>query len=206
MALFTSGTTGTLKAVQHTMPATYRAVTHNVLSNLIDPRPGEIMLHAASMIHASGTFVMPYWIRGGTSAILPGFSPASYVEAIERWRPHALNLVPTMLQMLFQLPGIAQADFRSVETILYGASPMPRPVLERGLGSVGPGLRPILRPDRSAARHLPPHQGGSCRGVPGAAAVLRPPQRSSARSGWSTRRARKSPQASPARSCCARRS
>src|SRR4030095_5100252 len=77
-------------------------------------------------------------IRGGTSAILPGFSPASYVEAIERWRPNALNLVPTMLQMLFQLPGIEQADFSSVETILYGASPMPRPVLERGLDLWGP--------------------------------------------------------------------
>ena len=86
-------------------PATYAAVVHNVLTNLIDPTPGDMMLHAASMIHASGTFVLPYWLRGGTAAILPGFTPASYIEAIERWRPTALNLVPTMLQMLFQSPG-----------------------------------------------------------------------------------------------------
>lgn len=137
LALFTSGTTGTLKAAHHTH-ASYSAVVHNVLSNLIDPRPGEIMLHAASMIHASGTFVLPYWLRGGTAAVLPGFSPHSYVEAIERWRPTALNLVPTMLQMLFQLPDIEQADFGSIETILYGASPMPRPVLEKGLELWGP--------------------------------------------------------------------
>ena len=137
LALFTSGTTGILKAAQHSH-ATYGAVVHNVLSNLIDPKPGEIMLHAASMIHASGTFVLPYWIRGGAAAILPGFSPADYVEAIARWRPTALNLVPTMLQLLFQLPGIEAADFGSVETILYGASPMPRPVLERGLALWGP--------------------------------------------------------------------
>ncbi|HST35758.1 MAG TPA: AMP-binding protein, partial [Allosphingosinicella sp.] len=137
LALFTSGTTGTLKAAQHTQ-ASYAAVVHNVLSNLIDPKPGEIMLHAASMIHASGTFVLPYWIRGGAAAILPGFTPASYLEAIERWRPTALNLVPTMLQMLFQLPGIEAADLSSVETILYGASPMPRPVLEKALALWGP--------------------------------------------------------------------
>lgn len=137
LALFTSGTTGTLKAAQHTQ-ATYAAIVHNVLTNLIDPKPGEIMLHAASMIHASGTFVLPYWIRGGTAAILPGFAPGAYVEAIERWRPNALNLVPTMLQMLFQLPGIERADFSSLETILYGASPMPRPVLEKGLDLWGP--------------------------------------------------------------------
>jgi acyl-CoA synthetase (AMP-forming)/AMP-acid ligase II len=43
-----------------------------------------------------------------------------------------------MLQMLFQLPDIERADFRSLETILYGASPMPRPVLERGLDLWGP--------------------------------------------------------------------
>ena len=137
LALFTSGTTGTLKAAQHSQ-ASISAVVHNVLTNLIDPAPGETMLHAASMIHASGCFVLPYWLRGGTAAILPGFSPASYLEAIERWRPDALNLVPTMLQMLFQLPGIDSADLSSVTTIAYGASPMPRPVLERALALWGP--------------------------------------------------------------------
>jgi acyl-CoA synthetase (AMP-forming)/AMP-acid ligase II len=137
LSLFTSGTTGTLKAVQHSH-ASYAAVVQNVLTNLIDPAPGDIMLHAASLIHASGTFVMPYWLRGGAAAILPGFTPATYIEAIERWRPTALNLVPTMLQMLFQAPGIDEADFGSVGTILYGASPMPRPVLERALAMWGP--------------------------------------------------------------------
>lgn len=135
--LFTSGTSGTLKAAEHTQ-ATYSAVVHNVMSNLIDPAPGEIMLHAASMIHASGTFVLPYWLRGGAAAVLPGFDPGSYLEAIERWRPTALNVVPTILQMLFQAGGVENVDFSSVETILYGASPMPRPVLEKGLALWGP--------------------------------------------------------------------
>ncbi|WP_114950793.1 AMP-binding protein [Sphingosinicella terrae] len=137
LSLFTSGTTGGLKAARHSH-ASYSAVVHNVLTNLVAPKAGDVMLHAASMIHASGTFVLPYWLGGGAAAILPGFSPASYVEAIERWRPTALNLVPTMLQMLFQLPDVDRADFASVETILYGASPMPRPVLERGLDIWGP--------------------------------------------------------------------
>jgi acyl-CoA synthetase (AMP-forming)/AMP-acid ligase II len=137
LSLFTSGTSGTLKAAQHTH-ASYAAVVHNVLTNLIDPRPGDMMLHAASMIHASGCFVLPYWIRGGAAAVLPGFDPPDYVEAIERWRPTALNVVPTMLQMLLQLPGIQTADFGSVGTLFYGASPMPRPVLERGLALWGP--------------------------------------------------------------------
>jgi acyl-CoA synthetase (AMP-forming)/AMP-acid ligase II len=43
-----------------------------------------------------------------------------------------------MLQMLFQTAGIDSADLSSVETIVYGASPMPRPVLEQALERWGP--------------------------------------------------------------------
>jgi fatty-acyl-CoA synthase len=137
LLLYTSGTTGALKAVRHSQ-ATYAAVVANVLANLIDPKPGEMMLHAGPLIHASGTFLLPYWLRGGIAGVLPGFDPASYLAAIERWRPAALVLVPTMLQMLVEQPGIEQVDMGSVRTILYGASPMPRPLIERVLGLWGP--------------------------------------------------------------------
>jgi len=137
LALYTSGTTGTLKAVRHSQ-ATYAAVVLNVLANLVDPKPGEMILHAGSMIHASGTFIVPYWLRGGVAGILPGFDPASYLAAIQRWRPVALVLVPTMIQMLVEQPRIDEVDMGSVATILYGASPMPRPLIERVLALWGP--------------------------------------------------------------------
>lgn len=137
LALFTSGTTGTLKGALHSQRS-YAAVVANVLSNLVDPRPGDAILHAAPLIHASGTFIMPFWLRGGAAAILPGFDPASYLAAIERWRPAALVLVPTMLQMLVEQPGIERVDMSGVGTILYGASPMPRPLIERVLALWGP--------------------------------------------------------------------
>lgn len=137
LILYTSGTTGVLKAAQHSH-ASFAAIAANILLNLIDPKPGDIMLHAASLIHASGTFVLPYWIRGGASAVLPGFDPAAYVDAVERYRPTALNMVPTMLGMLMALPGIEQRDFSSVERVIYGASPMPRPLMRRALELWGP--------------------------------------------------------------------
>jgi acyl-CoA synthetase (AMP-forming)/AMP-acid ligase II len=96
------------------------------------------MLHAASMIHASGCFIVPYWLRGGIAAVLPGFTPASYLDAVERWKPSALNLVPTMIGMLLDQPGIEQVDFGSVKSIIYGASPMPRPTILRALQLWGP--------------------------------------------------------------------
>lgn len=136
VTIFTSGTTGTLKAVEHTQ-ASWAGMTMNILANH-DVRENDVMLHAASMIHASGCFILPYWIRGGTAAVLPGFTPASYVDAIERWKPTALNLVPTMLGMLLDHPGIAEADFSSVRSVIYGASPMPRPTIDRALKLWGP--------------------------------------------------------------------
>ena len=130
LAIFTSGTTGKLKAVQHTQ-ASYAGIVLNILLNLPDIRRGDVMLHAASLIHASGTFVVPYWLRGGASAVLPGFTPASYFDAIEKWRPAALNMVPTMLGMLLEQNRAADIDMSSVRTLIYGASPMPRPVIKR---------------------------------------------------------------------------
>jgi acyl-CoA synthetase (AMP-forming)/AMP-acid ligase II len=137
LAIFTSGTTGKLKAVQHTQ-ASYAGIVLNILLNLPDIRRGDVMLHAASLIHASGTFVVPYWLRGGASAVLPGFTPASYFDAIEKWRPAALNMVPTMLGMLLEQNRAADIDMSSVRTIIYGASPMPRPVIKRALDLWGP--------------------------------------------------------------------
>ena len=137
VAIFTSGTSGRLKAAVHTQ-ASWAAITRNVLAELVDPGPGDGLLHAASLFHASGTLVLPFWLRGGTALVLPGFVPADYLDAVERWRPTALMLVPTMLAMLLDDPGFGPDRLRSVETIVYGASPMPRPLIERALDLLGP--------------------------------------------------------------------
>lgn len=137
LALYTSGTTGSLKAACHTQTS-WAAVANNILGNLVDIREGDMMLHAASLIHASGTMVLPYWVRGGVAGVLPGFRPDEYCTVVEQWRPNAINLVPTMITMLLDVPDIAARDFSSVETIVYGASPMPRATLRRGLELWGP--------------------------------------------------------------------
>jgi acyl-CoA synthetase (AMP-forming)/AMP-acid ligase II len=137
LALFTSGTTGRLKAVVHSQ-ATYGAVVLNILANLVDPRPGDALLHAASLFHASGTLLLPYWLRGGAAAVLPSFNPGGYMEAVEQWQPTALMLVPTMLGLLLDHSDFDATRFRSADTIIYGASPMPRPLIERALAHLGP--------------------------------------------------------------------
>ena len=137
LLLATSGTTGRLKLVRHTQ-GSYAAVVANILGNLLDPRPDDVMLHAASLIHASGTFVLPFWLRGAASAVLPGFAPQEFLAAVPRFRVTHVNVVPTMLGALLQAPGVEEADLSSLRCVVYGASPMPRALLERALELWGP--------------------------------------------------------------------
>lgn len=137
LAVYTSGTTGTLKAALHTQRS-WAAVAANILTNLVDPGPGDVMLHAASLIHASGAFVLPFWVRGAAAAVLPGFDPASWLAGVAAHRATHANLVPTMLQMLLASDALATADVSSLDTVIYGASPMPRPVIDAALARFGP--------------------------------------------------------------------
>lgn len=136
LTLFTSGTTGTLKAAQHTQ-ASYAAICRNVLLNLIDPLPDDTMLHAASLIHASGVFVLPFWLRGARTVIMSQFEPAAYLKAIHAHDVTAINLVPTMLQMLLGHPDFGAVAGSRLKQVIYGASPMPRPVIEQAMSAWG---------------------------------------------------------------------
>src|SRR5215471_12810528 len=137
LTIFTSGTTGRLKAAEHTQ-ATYAAVSNNTLMNLGEVKADDVMLHAASLFHASGCFILPYWLKGAATAVLARFEPTEFLNAIVRWRATSLHLVPTMLAILLAHPEIEKADLGSVRTIFYGASPMPLPVIKRALELWGP--------------------------------------------------------------------
>jgi acyl-CoA synthetase (AMP-forming)/AMP-acid ligase II len=179
LILYTSGTTGALKAVVHTQ-ASYAAICANILANLVSPGPDSVMLHAASLIHASGTFVLPYWVRGGAAAVLPGFDPGSYLDSLAQHRATEINLVPTMLGMLLSSGAAERADVSSLRTAVYGASPMPRPVLEHTLEVWGPRLvqyygqteAPLAITVLDAADHTDPTLAGSC-GQPSVDAEVR---------------------------------
>ncbi|WP_066941795.1 class I adenylate-forming enzyme family protein [Microtetraspora fusca] len=136
LTLFTSGTTGTLKAARHTQ-ASYAAICRNVLLNLFPATRDDVMLHAASLIHASGVFVLPLWLRGGRTVILPGFLPGAFLEAIPRYGATATTLVPTMIQMLVEHPAFETTDVSTLRRVIYGASPMPRPTIERAMRGWG---------------------------------------------------------------------
>lgn len=112
---YTSGTTGKLKAAVHTQE-TWTAICNNILTCL-EIQEGDVMLHAAP---------------------LAGFNPVQYLQTVHTDHPTTLNLVPTMIVMLLNTPHVEDYSFDSVRQIIYGASPMPREALRRGLELWGP--------------------------------------------------------------------
>ena len=170
LTLFTSGTTGSLKAAQHTQ-ASYAGICRNVLLNVLPVTAEDAMLHAASMIHASGVFVLPFWLRGGRTVILSGFEPGQFLAALEAQRVSAINMVPTMMQMLLEHPDFAKVDISALKYVIYGASPMPRSVLQKAMAQWGqhrfwqyygqtevPLCLAVLRPED----HTPELMGSAC--------------------------------------------
>jgi acyl-CoA synthetase (AMP-forming)/AMP-acid ligase II len=97
-------------------------------------RPGSRTLHAAPMFHLAD---MTVWgitlLVGGSHVILPAFDPAAVLSAIETDQVTDMLLVPTMIQMLVDHPDIGRYNLSSLRAVVYGASPIPQPVLERAM-------------------------------------------------------------------------
>jgi long-chain acyl-CoA synthetase len=100
-----------------------------------------VYLHAAPMFHlANGCGMYCMLLNAGTNAIIKAFSPEAVAQAIERFGVSHTLLVPTMIQMLIDHPGIAGRDFSSLREIMYGASPISEAVLDRAMARL-PGVR-----------------------------------------------------------------
>jgi fatty-acyl-CoA synthase len=133
---YTGGTTGQPKGVAHS----HRTFTSALISELLELGLGErdVFAHVAPLTHASGGFVLPVWMRGGSNVVLGGFDPAKLLETIEREKVTATLLVPTMLYVLLDHPAMSGADVSSLQTVVYGAAPMGQERLLQGLDRFGP--------------------------------------------------------------------
>lgn len=136
---YTGGTTGRSKGVM----LSHGNLMFNALQSLAEGAfvPNTIYLHAAPMFHlANGAAMYCMLLTAGTNAIIKAFSPEAVAQAIERFRvTHAL-LVPTMIQMFVDHPGIGGRDCSSLQQIVYGASPISEALLDRAMARL-PGVR-----------------------------------------------------------------
>ncbi|KPK07114.1 MAG: acyl-CoA synthetase [Betaproteobacteria bacterium SG8_39] len=120
--IYTGGTTGRPKGVIHT----HRVQVTMVVTELADwDWPQEVRFLAMTPItHAAGAMIVAVMSRCGSFVMSKGFEPQRFFDLVERHRITATFLVPTMVYVLLDHPGMAQADLSSLELVIYGASPM----------------------------------------------------------------------------------
>jgi fatty-acyl-CoA synthase len=134
--LYTGGTTGKSKgALLRHRDLSYLATA--ILDDFeIPDNPRYLAIGPIS--HVTGSKVRPVLMKGGTVHMLKGFDPDVVFATIARERINFTLLVPTMIYLLLDHPGLAKADLSSLEYLLYGASPMSSSRLIEGIERIGP--------------------------------------------------------------------
>ena len=128
--MYTGGTTGLPKGVLLDQRAEMLNMYHVAVRWGIDDR--FVYLHQTPMFHAAsmgGTLALP--AAGGASTFVPMFEPKAVLDAIETHQVTMTVMVPTMIGMLLNHPDFKPERMASLDTLTYGASPMPMSLLEQ---------------------------------------------------------------------------
>jgi acyl-CoA synthetase (AMP-forming)/AMP-acid ligase II len=188
---FTSGTTGTAKAVQQPQRMLKQLISTFAIEYEVGDPAEEFRYSASPMFHVAGISIVLLGVARGFPMLVQKQFDA---ETTRHWMADGLTnafLVPTMLRMILDLPGTAEMDFDSLRSILYGASPMTPGLLRECMDTFGcdfvnvfgagteTGLQAILRSSD--------HRRARWRGVRSCSARSGG-RRSGCACGWSTTR------------------
>lgn len=129
---YTGGSTGRPKGVM---------LSHgNLVSNavngcyMIGYDASSIFLHAAPMCHLTdGMSTVAVTMAAGAHVFIAKFDPMQVLEQVARHNITNVTLVPTMIAMLLEVPGIADMDLSSLRQFMFGSAPMPEATLKRAV-------------------------------------------------------------------------
>lgn len=134
--LYTSGTTGRPKGCLQSHRSS--AFAANNISAVMQSDCHDRGLLVMPICHAGGKrFQMATHWQAGSLYMLRAFDTEKVLRTIAEEKITILHLAPTMIQMLLEYPGSADYDLGSVKTAVYGAAPMPLPLLRRGIERFG---------------------------------------------------------------------
>ncbi len=132
LLLFTSGTTGTPKAVT----LNHDSFSSYMLSSVppADPDVEERNLLSVPMFHVAGMQGALAAIYGGRTLLLARqFEAREWMELAQGERADRAGMVPTMLKQVIDHPRFEEYDLSSLKVIAYGAAPMPLAVIKRAI-------------------------------------------------------------------------
>ncbi|MFS0574303.1 long-chain-fatty-acid--CoA ligase [Sporosarcina sp. 179-K 3D1 HS] len=130
--LYTSGTTSRPKGVM----LTYGQLTTYVMnhSEVADGTDRGSSVVCIPIYHVAGTTSVCNAIYTGRRLILLSqFDAEKWLHAVEHEKANHAFLVPTMLKQVMDHPRFDQTDLSSLESLSYGAAPMPLPVILKAI-------------------------------------------------------------------------
>jgi acyl-CoA synthetase (AMP-forming)/AMP-acid ligase II len=136
----TSGTTGRPKASR----VVHRCSVHSAMSyaSLLELGPQDVsaVLFPLYYISAMHAHVLPALLTGGACLLLPGATPAGYVDALAAHRVTWAYAVPSFWQLVVRRGGLDAARLPHLQRVGMGGSPWP-PGTERDLRALLPRTR-----------------------------------------------------------------
>ncbi len=137
VVLFTSGTTGTPKAV----PLPHAMVSSRIgaYSPTVEPVPS-VALMCVPLVHIGGMLgLLVALAKGSTTVVQTRFDAGEWLALVERHRVNTSFVVPTMLHRILEHPDFATTDLSSLAALTYGAAPA-SPELIRSAMDALPGV------------------------------------------------------------------
>ena len=120
--VYTGGTTGRPKGVLQTQRV-WQSMTWIQMTEWEFPEEIRIAI-ATPLSHAAMTLLAPVLLSGGAFYVMDSFNPDDFYDLVAEQKITCTLIVPSMLYALQGHPRYETADMSSMETIIYGASPM----------------------------------------------------------------------------------